>query len=242
MKFQNEDKLLNLIKDQVDKRPPFKDIAVLDADGTLWPEDANDILLRYEIRKKLRDFEDILAAYYRKAGHHHKFCELFAQRQAGWTPEEFKFHCSEALKEEPLHVFSFQKALLQYLKQQGMRVYVVTASVKWLVETAIEICELPVDKVLGVQTQLDEGVLGSEIVRPTPVAGFKGEVFLKHGQGEHCFLAGGNTVTDLPLLEMAEVPFVVCSAFSGHMMFPAERKLKDLAVQKDWIVFQAVNH
>ena len=119
MNFQNENKLLNLIKEQVDKRPSSKDIAVLDADGTLWPEDANDVLLHYEVRKKLRNFKDILNSYYHKEGYHYKFCELFAQRQAGWTLEEFKSHCLEALREDPLHVFSFQKTLLQYLKQKG---------------------------------------------------------------------------------------------------------------------------
>ena len=118
----------------------------------------------------------------------------------------------------------------------------MTASIRWLVEVAVELYELPVDKVLGVQTQLDGDVISSEIVRPAPVAGFKGEVFLKYSQSEHCFLAGGNTVTDLPLLKMAEVPFVVHSASSGHMMFSAEKKLKDLAIQKGWIVFQAINH
>ena len=242
LKFQNEKELLNLLKKRIDQRAPSKNLVALDADGTLWPEDANDILLSYEMRKNLRDFKDLLNPYYHKLANRFKLCELFSERQAGWTLKEFKYHCLEALKETPLHVFPFQEALLQYLKQEGMTVYVVTASMKWLVETAVELYNLPVDKVLGVETKLQGDLISSEILRPAPISGFKGDVFLKHSRGESCFLAGGNTPTDIPLLEMASVPFVVHSASPGSDFFSAEEKLKELAIKNNWILFQKANN
>lgn len=238
MKFQQEEKLLDLLKRQIDDKLLSKNIAALDADGTLWPEDANNILLQYEIKKGLRDLNDLLDPFYQSEGNRYKRCELFAERQAGFELQEFRFHCLEALNESPLHVFPFQKELIKYLKQKGMKIFVVTASVKWLVESAVKLYDLPVDKVLGVETKLQEGVISPELLRPAPVGQFKGEVFLKHSQGEACFLAGGNTPSDLPLLEMAEVPFVVHSAGEENENFPSERKLTKRAVKNDWILFQ----
>lgn len=241
MKFKQEEKLLEQLKNQIDCRSSSKNLVALDADGTIWSEDANDILLDYEMRNGLRDLEDLLDPYYQKEGNRHRLCEMFARRQAGWTVEELKFHCRKALEERALHVFPFQKVLWQYLKQKGMKIYIVTASLKWLVETAVELYDLPIDKVLAVETKLEGDRISSEIVRPTPVAKGKGEVFLKHSQGENCFIAGGNTFTDSPLLEMAEVPFVVHSSLPGDMVFSAEKKMKDLALRNGWILFERVS-
>ena len=238
MTFQDEEKLLSQLKDQIDQRPPERNLAAFDADGTLWPEDANDILLHYEIKKGLRDFKDLLTPYYQSGAHRHKLCALFAQRQAGFSLKEFKFHCREALKDNPLHPFPFQKKLLGYLKQQGFTNYIVTASMKWLVEIAVELYELPIDKVLGVETELEEGTVSSKIIEPAPVPGAKGQVLLKSSQGESCFLAGGNTLSDIPLLEIAEVSFVVHSALPDSAFFSAEEKLKERAVKNNWNVFQ----
>ena len=238
MRFQQEDKLLDLLKEKIDKRPLSKNLVAMDADGTLWPEDANNILLDYEIKNHLRDLTDLLDPRYKDDGFRYKRCELFAERQAGFTLQEFKSYCHKALSETPLHVFSFQRELLKYVKQKGMKIFIVTASLKWLVETAVEIYKLPIDGVLGVQTKLEENIITEELLRPVPVAGFKGEVFLKHNKGVPCFLAGGNTSSDVPLLKMAEVPFVVHSADRENENFPAEEKLKEMAVQNNWILFQ----
>ena len=238
LKFQNEEQLLNLLKNQIDKRALSKNLVALDADGTLWPEDINNILLKYEIKKDLRDLNALLSLCYQKEEKRYKRCELFAQKQAGFTLEEFRSYCLEALKENPLYVFPFQKKLLKYLKQKGMKIVIVTASIKWLVEEAVKFYNLPVDQVLGVETKLEGNIIGTKIIRPAPVAHFKGNVFLKHNQGEKCFLAGGNTFSDLPLLEMAEVSFVVHSANKDNENFPAEKKLTKLAKKNNWIIFQ----
>ena len=241
MEFHKEDQLLNLLKDQIDKKHPSKNLVALDADGTLWPEDANNVLLQYQIKKGLRDLSDLLSSYYQNDGNRYKRCEIFAEKQAGFKLGEFRSYCLSALKEQPLHVFPFQKKLLRYLKQKGMKIFVVTASIKWLVEEAVKLYDLPVDKVLGVETKLQRDTISTELVRPAPLAHFKAEVFLKYSQGEKCFLAGGNTSSDIPLLEMAEVPFVVHSAGQENENFLAEDKLKKWAVKNNWIVFQKVN-
>lgn len=238
MKFQKEEQLLSKLKNKIDNKDPVKNLAVFDADGTLWPEDANNILLEYQIKKDLRDLKDLLNPIYRDEENRYRRCELFAERQAGFKIQEFKNYCLEALRESPLHVFPFQRELLKYLKQKDMKIFVVTASIKWLIESAVKLYNLPVDKVLGVETKLEGETISAELLRPAPVAGFKGEVFLKQSQREACFLAGGNTSSDLPLLEMAEVPFVVHSAGRGNEDFPAEEKLTKIAIKNNWMIFQ----
>lgn len=238
MKFQKEEQLLNQLKKLVEEKPSSRIFAALDADGTLWPEDANYNFLKYEMETGLRDLKDLLSFHYGMEGHRYKRCQLLAERQAGFELEELQMHCRKALQIHPLHVFPFQRELLAYLKDKGMKIVILTASLKWLVEQAVQLYDLPVDEVLGVETRLKGGKISSELVQPAPFAGSKGEVFLKYSQGGKCFLAGGNTPTDLPLLEMAEAPFAVHSAGPDNEIFPAEQKLKKQAVKNNWIVFE----
>lgn len=238
MRFQNEKLLLNRLKGYVDRRSQPYNLAVFDADGTLWPEDVNDILLDYEIQKGM-DLKPLLSDRLKGEGMRATRCRLFASLQAGLSLKEFKGFCVEALSRKRLHVFPFQKELLEHLKQRAFKIIVVTASVKPLVETAIQLYDLPVDLVLGVETEIKGGYLGKKVLEPSPVAHLKGEVLLQHSQGEKPFLSGGNTLTDLPLLEMAQRAFVVHSAVQGTPIFLSEKKLVEKAVEKGWEVFHA---
>ena len=239
MRFHNEKFLLRGLKKSIEGRPSSQNLAVLDADGTLWPEDVNDILLDYEIQtgqSNSKQLETLPAGD--DEAERAKRCALFASLQAGFSLEEFKALCLEALKQTPLRVFPFQRDLLGHLKQQGLSVTVVSASMKYLVETAIQCYDLPVDRVLGVETELKDGRLGAKILKPAPFSHFKGEVFLQNSQGKKPFIAGGNTLADLPLLEMAHTAFVVRSAKKGNKNFLSEKKLLTKALQNNWKVFQ----
>ena len=238
LKFKRESQLLCFLKKQVDQRPSSENLVAMDADGTLWPEDANNHLIEYQEKSSLRKLDDILDPFYREDKRRYKRCELFIERQAGFSLKEFRSHSLAALEERPLHVFPFQKELLVYLKKQGMKIFIVTASIKWLVEEAVKFYDLPVDGVLGLETKLEKGILTREIVRPAPLSIFKGEVFLKHSQGKKCFLAGGNTPSDLPLLKMAQCPFVVHSAGQENENFLGESKLRRIAVANNWTLFK----
>lgn len=238
LKFKRESQLLDVLQKRIDQSPSSENLVAMDADGTLWPEDANNHLVEYQRRKSLRKLDDILDPRYQEDGNRYRRCELFVERQAGFSLKEFQSHCLSALEEKPLHVFSFQRELLTYLNQKGMTIFIVTASIKWLVETAVRLYDLPVEGVLGLETKLKDGILTEEIIRPAPISTFKGEVFLKHNKGRGCFLAGGNTPSDLPLLQMAKCPFVVHSAEPGNENFPGESRLKEIAVENNWTLFE----
>ena len=173
MKFKNQGQLLDTIKKAVHERNHKEEqIAVFDADGTLWQEDANQILLNYQIvqekqldqksqtrknkqtNQELGKFSDLLSDYYQKY-HRHELCESFMKKQAGLSFAEFQDQSEKALAETPLTVFPFQRELLTYLNKQGLKIVVITASIQWLVELAVKKCDLPVDQVLGCHTELD---------------------------------------------------------------------------------------
>jgi len=145
------------------------------------------------------------------------------------------------LTEKPLTVFSFQRELLAYLKKQGIKLVVLTASIQWLVELAVKKESLPVDQVLGSRTELDgleTELISDRIVRPSPGEDSKAEVFLKEYGRDSCLLATGNTPSDLPLLELAKFSFVVHSAEKTDIIFPKEQKMKELALAKKWLLFE----
>ena len=241
MRFYREEELLNLIKKAVSQRQPDKNLAVLDADGTLWPEDANHILLEHQLKKNGKSAQKLsrlLNIDYQS--HRYKLCEAFIQSQAGLSLTEFKSEGRQAFTKKPLHVFPFQRSLLKFLKQQNMKIVIITASIQWLVELAVEMYHLPIDQVLGMTTKLEGQIMTDQIIQPAPSL-YKSEVLLKYLPDEPCFLAGGNTPSDQPLLELSALPFVVHSADSKNIIFPAEQKLKQQALQKNWILFEPEN-
>ena len=239
MQFYREEELLNLIKKAVDQRAQNKNLAVLDADGTLWSEDVNHILLNYQIKKNEKKFKELLNIDYQTQ--RHKLCEVFLKKQSGTNLEDFKSQSKQALKESGLNVFPFQKKLLSYLQKKNMKVVIVTASIEWLVELAVETYHLPIDQVLGMKTSLEDQIITKNIIYPSPSGFNKAKVLLKHFQKESCFLSGGNTLSDQDLLELAELPFVVNSANSKNIIFSSEQKLKQLALKKNWLLFEKIN-
>ena len=183
-----------------------------------------------------KNFKELLNIDYQT--HRYKLCEVFLKKQSGITLDQFKLQSKQALKESKLHVFPFQQKLLSYLQNKNMKIIVVTASIQWLVELAVKTYKLPVDQVLGMKTKLEDQVITEHIIRPAPSGSHKAKVLLQHFQKESCFLAGGNTPADQPLLELAKLPFVVNSANSKNIIFSSEQKLKQLALKKNWLLFE----
>ena len=242
MKFQKEEENLHQIKKAVTQRPKNKNLAVLDADGTLWPEDANHILLEHQIKKSQKKFQnlsELLEIEYQTQ--RYKLCEAFIQRQAGSSLDQFKEDSQEALAQNPLHVFPFQRHLLSFLKEQGMKVVIVTASIQWLIQLAVKIYQLPVDQVIGMKTELEREIITDKIIRPAPAGKSKAIALSQYFTSESCFLAGGNSPSDQPLLELAELSFMVHSAASDNIIFSAERQLRQEALKKNWILFEKNN-
>ena len=239
MKFRNESLYLEQLQLKVKERVKGKGsfLVALDADGTLWPQDVNHILLDYQEENSLLKTKDLLSSY-KEDDKRIERCKEFARRQAAFSFLEFQSQCQKALKQKPLEVFPFQRKLFSFLKEQGAEIFIITASLKYLVEEALRINNLVVDQVLGVETKIKEGRLTTEILPPVTYGEGKREAFLKKASGKKLLLAGGNSQGDLSFLELAEVSFVVNSANSEHENFPSEQKMKQWAQKENQFLFE----
>ena len=206
--------VLDLIDRLLEKGAP--PLAAFDADGTLWPGDVNDRLLRYQAKHNLREVKDLLdPVKYREEKQRAWRCQEFARRQAGFSIKEIQEQLSAALRAEPLPAFPFQRELAGCLKERGFRIFVVTASVQWLVEEAISEENLPADGVTGIRTRLREGILTDQIEKPITIGKGKREAFLQLSGGRPPLFAAGDSPGDRELLESASLSLFVQSSKAG---------------------------
>lgn len=212
-------------------------IAVFDADGTIWAKDINNLFLNYQLENNIRDLKDLLDPLYGDEKHRGRRCGQFVCRQAGLSLKDLKQQFKAALKSQDLTVFPFQRDLMEYLKQKAIRIFIVTASMQWLVEEAVQLFCLPVDRVLGVRVKLKRGVLTDQLIPPLTFGEGKKQVFLRETGDKTPLFAAGNSPSDCPLMEMASVTLTVHSASKEDTEnFPLEVKMKQLAQKKGWLL------
>ena len=228
---------LTPLKDKIDTfiKSNEEAFAVFDADGTLWMQDVNDLLLKYQIENNLRDLKDLTRSLYNPEKKRGFRCAEFVRRQAGLSLKEIKRQLEKVLKDNSLTVFPFQKNLMKYLKTKEVKIFVVTASMQWLVEEAVKQNQLPVDKVLGVQSKIKGEILTEDLILPVTYGEGKKQALLKETNNKKPLFAAGNSPGDLFLLEMASLSLVVNSASPQNKEnFPCEEKMKFLARKKGW--------
>ena len=212
-------------------------LAVFDADGTLWKQDANHLLLNYQIENNLRNLSDLLSPIWKGEKQRGERCGEFVRRQAGLSLREIKQQFKEVLKSESFEMFSFQKDLMSHFKEKGMKIFIVTASMQWLVEDIVDQHNLPVDKVLGVQVKLDRDILTDELIFPVTYGEGKKQAFLRETDNRPPLFVAGNSPGDLHLLEMASVGFVINSASpQNERNFHGEREMNHLAQKRGWFL------
>lgn len=236
---------LTLIKEKIENllRREESSFAVFDADGTLWAQDVNNLLLNHQIENNLRDLKDLLHPMYEAEGHRKERCREFVRRQAGFSPEDIKQQLREVLKTRSLTVFPFQIELMRYFKKRGFKNFIVTASIKWLVEEIVEQKNLPVDKVFGMQVRLLEGKLTNEFIPPLTYGEGKKEAFLRESDGKKPLFVAGNSPGDLFLLETASVALIVNSASKENKEhFSGEQAMRQLAKKKGWFLMDLLKN
>jgi phosphoserine phosphatase len=114
-------------------------------------------------------------------------------------------------------------------------VYCVTASVKWAVEPGAQALGIAADCVIGIRTKVVNGLVTDEL--DGPITWREGKVVgLLEATGRKMpFLAGGNTMGDLALLDSAShIQIANIAAAKGDFNYETEMKLLDLAKRRCW--------
>ena len=125
--------------------------------------------------------------------------------------------------------------LVQHFHESGFEVWIVTASMKWLVEIAAKDFSIPKERVIGATVYLNNGILTNRIeqlpFRETKVN------YMQKIIGESPLFAAGNTFWDKDMLYTAtELVLAVCSEDSTGPNFESEQKLKELAIKENWLI------
>lgn len=189
------------------KTYPFKsgDVAVFDADGTLWSDDVGEAFLRWLIKeKKLKNVDysqDIYAGYENMCktskllcyGHAVQVMDgLKKQDVIRWSNEFFK-------KEFVSKIFPSQKALIRQLEQKGVTVWIVSASHQWIVEAGSDYLGIPRSRVIGIRLHSAGDLLTNRLVQPVTYRTGKVEAINKYIQKQPV-LVSGNSMTDYEML------------------------------------------
>ena len=167
--FQQAEKLIPQIPNKT---------AVFDADGTLWREDVGFGFFKYQLEHSLvknpPDPKKTNEQYKRDPK---TVCSRMVQMNQGVSHKLYLSWCRNFVKSQPLNVFSFQRKIISFLKNKGVKIYVVSASPEWVVREAVQHCDLPVDEVVGVKTLVQDGVITDQLHYPLSIADDKPRAF-----------------------------------------------------------------
>lgn len=219
-------------------------IAAFDADGTLWDTDIGENFFKHQAEHKLVELPEDAWNYY-VAWHEKDPIPAYlwlAQINKGVELSTVRQWAKDALSRyEKVPVFPHMIELIQTLKDLKVKVYIVTASIKWAVEPAAKLVGLAPEDVLGIQTKVDESGLVTE-TQDGPITWREGKVtgLLRATGNKDPFFAAGNSPGDLFLLQAAShVALANSLAKPGSSVYESEQELLAEALKRNWFRISA---
>lgn len=215
--------------------------AAFDADGTLWDTDLGENFFQYQIDQNQVELpSDPWSHYYnlKKVNDDPRSAYMWlAQINKSKSLEQVKTWAQEAFNlVQPNPIFSEQLKLIHYLKSNGVQIYIVTASIKWAVEPGARALGLTEENVIGVETEVQNGIITDTPVYPVTYRLGKTEALMKKTNKQRPFLCAGNTIGDLELLLSAtHIQLAVSASARDDRIFGNERELLQKAVEFNWL-------
>ena len=214
-------------------------IAAFDADGTLWDTDAGEAFFDFQIKHcNLKGLPPDPWKYYLdgKATDPAKAYMWLAQISAGHSLKQVRDWASECVsKTNPYPVLKSQHEVIKVLRKLGFEIFVVTASVKWAVEPAARLVGVDQDHVLGITTEVVDGIVTNKPVYPVTWRKGKAEAILNATGGVRPIFCSGNTDGDLALLEIAtHLPLAVSTQNAPSKLNDSEARLREEAIKRGW--------
>lgn len=221
-------------------------VAAFDADGTLWDTDLGEAFFRHKIDRRLVPLPDDAWNYYvqlkEKDGDPREAYLWLAQIMKDVPLKTVREWAEDAvIANHPLAVFPEQKKLVELLLSKGVRVRIVTASVKWAVEPGARLLGLTDDDVIGIETFVENGIITEMRKGLITYRQGKAEAVLAATGGKAPFLCSGNTMGDLELLEAAtDVRLAVSAAARDDVLFKTENELQKTARARGWFAHRFI--
>ena len=120
------------------------------------------------------------------------------------------------------------RALVEVAADASIPTWVVSATNRWTVEVAAEDLAIPRDRVIGNRTRVDEGRITCE--PDGPATWHQGKVDALRALGIGVALAGGDSWSDVPMMEYAR---------QGLLIDRGDGALRQLAEERGWIIVEA---
>jgi HAD superfamily phosphoserine phosphatase-like hydrolase len=218
-------------------------VAAFDADGTLWAIDFGETLFRYEIKNRLVPLPKDPWAHYEhlKANVSHEVAYLWlAQIHKGVPLTTVQEWAQQAMDEvAPVPLIPGQHELIQHFRACGVRVYIVTASIRWAVEPGAQLYGLDFDNVIGIRTKVDgNGLITDQQEGPITWREGKVQGLLEATDGQKPFFASGNTEGDLALLESAtHLRLAIAASPNPSENYATEQRLQKIARERSWFAY-----
>lgn len=216
-------------------------IAAFDADGTLWDTDLGENFFYHQIDHKQvalppNPFEHYLEMKKINDDPRKAYVWL-AQINQGQSLEQVRKWAKEAFEAiKPNPIFSEQQRLIDLFKNHGVRIYIITASIKWAVEPGAVALGLGNENVIGVETLVKDGIVTDIASLPITYRAGKVEALLKQTQNVYPFFASGNSMGDYEMLDCAtHLRLAVSAASRDDRLFKTEKELATIAQEKNWM-------
>jgi phosphoserine phosphatase len=140
-----------------------------------------------------------------------------------------------AKSHEPLPIFPDQLKLIEWLLKNKVEVYIITASIQWAVQPGAKRVGLKYDDVIGVATQVKNGIVTNQQAGTITYREGKPAALLERTKNRKPFFACGNTMGDFALLESAtQLRLAVGATNEGHELFATEEKLRQESKTRGW--------
>lgn len=202
-------------------------LAVFDADGTLWREDAGEAFLRHLVSLgwvRLEDGSDPYEAYERAVDRDRAAGYAYAaQLQAGLPVDRMQAEAERfAGSWVPPRRIGDSAVLREACQSAGLTPMVVSASALPIVLAAAPLAGFARERCRGIEVAIRGGKFTAEIVQPITYAA--GKVAAARQGGRIALACGDSYHGDLALLEAARIAVAVAPAGGSPLSSEARRR------------------
>ncbi|HEV2485368.1 MAG TPA: haloacid dehalogenase-like hydrolase [Terracidiphilus sp.] len=189
-------------------------VAVFDCDGTLWGGDSGYGFMVWSLEQGLvsrstSDWIDTRHRAYRSGQvSEEEICGEMVQIYAGLRDLELRAAAAQYIKEfVHEHIFPEIADLVATLRKDGVELWAVSSTNRWVVAEGVRDFGIAEDHVLAAEVRVTDGLITTEIV-DVPTGPGKA-VALKRVGLTAPDTVFGNSIHDLAMLELARHPFPV---------------------------------
>lgn len=230
----------NLIKENIEaalKDPDANKIAAFDADGTCWFSDVGRDFFDYQIEKNYFTGPSLTWADCRAEEAKSMARGLFwmAEILAGFRLDDLRDVVAAYNKVVRPTFIEHQREIIRFLLEKGVKVYIVTASVKWVVEAGLLELGIPHENVIGIETEVVDGVITKKQKGHLSWQAGKVDALLSHTGGLKPFFVSGNTMSDYPMMQLStHLRQTIRSAKPGDEVYDGECTALTHAKENKW--------